>query len=80
MKSYRIIPGEGKSPKQVAIYIIVNGILSTPWSIWKKVILLLESMFMDYQTTQGKELPTGGIVQLVLYYNLTNELARHIYA
>jgi hypothetical protein len=25
-------------------------------------------------------LPTGGIVQLVLYYNLTNELARHIYA
>jgi hypothetical protein len=33
----------------------------------KNVILLLESMFMDYQTTQGKELPTGGIVQLVLY-------------
>jgi hypothetical protein len=28
-------PGEGMLSKQVAIYIIINGILSTSWSIWK---------------------------------------------
>jgi hypothetical protein len=28
MKSYQSIPREGKSSKQVAIYIIINGILS----------------------------------------------------
>jgi hypothetical protein len=51
-------PREGKLSEQVAIDIIINGIPSTSWSIWKM------SMFMDYQTTQGMELPTCGI-QLV---------------
>jgi hypothetical protein len=40
----------------------------------ENVILLLQSIFMNYQTMQGMELPTCGI-QLVSYQSFTNELA-----
>jgi hypothetical protein len=34
----------------------------------ENVILLLESMFMNYQTMQGMELPTCGIQRFLFVY------------